>query len=370
MKLLAWGTFDLGKPRLRLLLEGLRENGIGVDACNVDIWAGIEDKSQVKGAARMLRIAWQAARAYPRLLLGFLRNDDVDAVLLGYPGLLDILILWPFARARRKPLVLDAFISVYNTVVEDRQLLSRVNPLRGILFVVEWLALRAATIIVTDTRAHAEYFSIRYGVPAKKFTVVEVGAESVFSLRNTPRSPSAGAPRVLFYGQFIPLHGIETIVRAAARADGIVFRIVGVGQEHARMRKLATELNCKTIEWIDWIDYEHLPDEIHGADICLGIFGETDKAARVIPNKVFQVVACGRPLVTADTPPVRDFLGDAPNVRLVPPGDDVGLLDAIEDLLRDDTDTASDTARTELARRTRPAVTARGLAERLVTIGR
>lgn len=136
------------------------------------------------------------------------------------------------------------------------------------------------------------------------------------------------------------------------------------------MRKLATELNCKTIEWIDWIDYEHLPDEIHGADICLGIFGETDKAARVIPNKVFQVVACGRPLVTADTPPVRDFLGDAPNVRLVPPGDDVGLLDAIEDLLRDDTDTASDTARTELARRTRPAVTARGLAERLVTIGR
>ncbi len=370
MKLLAWGTFDLGKPRLRLLLEGLRENGIEVDTCNVAVWSGIEDKSQVTGASRVLRIFWQVITAYPRLLFRFLRKDDFDAVLLGYPGLLDILVLWSFARIRRKPLILDAFISVYNTVVEDREMLSRINPLRGILFAIEWLALRAADIVVTDTRAHAEYFSDRYSVAPEKFIVAEVGAEAGFSTR-APREPRKGAaPVVLFYGQFIPLHGIDTIVRAAARAEGLVFRIIGVGQEHARMRKLAVDLGCETIQWVDWVDYEQLPDEIHAADVCLGIFGLTEKAARVIPNKVFQIVACGRPLVTADTPPVREFLAEAPHVRLVPAGDEAALVNAVTELLGSEASDPAAEIVNALAARTRPEYTARELAERLELIAR
>ena len=53
----------------------------------------------------------------------------------------------------------------------------------------------------------------------------------------------------------------------------------------------------------------------------------------MIPNKVFQCLSVGRPVVTAATPAVRDALGDA--VVTVPPGDDAALAVAVSELHRD-----------------------------------
>jgi glycosyltransferase involved in cell wall biosynthesis len=49
----------------------------------------------------------------------------------------------------------------------------------------------------------------------------------------------------------------------------------------------------------------------------------------VIPNKVFQALACGTPVVTADTPATRELLRDGESALLVPPGDPAALVDAI-----------------------------------------
>ena len=60
-----------------------------------------------------------------------------------------------------------------------------------------------------------------------------------------------------------------------------------------------------------WIAYEQLPAELQRAGCALGVFGTSGKAARVIPNKAFQALACGTPLVTADTPAARELLATA-----------------------------------------------------------
>jgi glycosyltransferase involved in cell wall biosynthesis len=67
--------------------------------------------------------------------------------------------------------------------------------------------------------------------------------------------------------------------------------------------------------------------------LCLGIFGTTAKAARVVPHKVFQCLAVGRAVLTADTPAIRSaFDGE---VATVPAGDAPALAIAIRELLAD-----------------------------------
>jgi glycosyltransferase involved in cell wall biosynthesis len=56
----------------------------------------------------------------------------------------------------------------------------------------------------------------------------------------------------------------------------------------------------------------------------------------VIPNKAFQALACGAPLVTADTPAARELLTDGQDALLVPPGDPTALANALRRLESDD----------------------------------
>src|SRR5205807_6288067 len=89
------------------------------------------------------------------------------------------------------------------------------------------------------------------------------------------------------------------------------------------------------VKRVAWVDYERLPDELHRAGCALGIFGTTAKAARVIPNKAFQALACGTPLVTADTPAARELLVDGESALLVPAGNPEALAAALRRLAAD-----------------------------------
>ena len=335
MRLVMWGTYDLSKPRTRILLKGLRRNGIQVDECHADVWRDIEDKSQIKGFAGRAATVLRWISSYPSLVIRYLLMPRHDAVFIGYLGLVDILVIWPLARLRGVPIVWDVFIPVYNMVVEDRRLVQPGRFLARILYVIEKFGASVADLVILDTKAHCSYFARFYGLPERKPLRVLVGAEDdVFRRceRRNWRNTNPDTVTVLFYGQFIPLHGVDTIIgaaRLAARED-IDWVIVGSGQEAPQMRERLRDEPLPRLKWIPWAPYAELMQWIGRADICLGIFGATDKAARVIPNKVFQIIAAGAPLITRDSPAIRELLSDnMPGVYLVPPADPEAIVDAI-----------------------------------------
>jgi len=108
-----------------------------------------------------------------------------------------------------------------------------------------------------------------------------------------------------FHGKFIPLQGVQYIIKAAhllADNEDIFFSIIGNGQTFKEATALAKKLNLKNIHFHGKLALEELPSHLRQFDVCLGIFGNTPKTQRVIPNKVYESIAMARPIISAKTP--------------------------------------------------------------------
>jgi glycosyltransferase involved in cell wall biosynthesis len=222
----------------------------------------------------------------------------------------------------------NPLVSLYETLVEDRGRFAAGSPAAGVLRRVDRLALRRADLVVADTEQNAHYLAELGGLPPERLAVCFVGAED--RLFRPGWQPSEDF-HALFVGKLIPLHGLETILEAARLAPELPFRIVGGGQLEGLLASAPPN-----VERLAWIEYEQLPGAIRGAGCVLGIFGTSAKAARVIPNKAFHALACGAPLVTADTPAARELLRDGESALLVAPGDAGALATAIRRLAADE----------------------------------
>jgi glycosyltransferase involved in cell wall biosynthesis len=246
-------------------------------------------------------------------------------VLVGYPGHFDL----PAAKraARGRPIVFNPLVSLADTFVADRGRFQPGSLPARALAADDRHALRAADLVVADTRVHAHRLAELAGIPAADVEVCFVGAEErLFRPGWSPSEPFT----CLFIGKLIPLHGLETILAAARAAPDLPLRLVGSGQlEHLLAER------PPNVDWVRWVEYEQLPDELHRAGCALGIFGTSAKAGRVIPNKAFQALACGTPLVTADTPAARELLVHEESALLVPPGDPEALAQALQRLAAD-----------------------------------
>src|SRR5207302_9708996 len=109
----------------------------------------------------------------------------------------------------------------------------------------------------------------------------------------------------VFFGSFTPLQGAPVIgeaLRLLAADDRFAFTIVGRGQDYEETRAAA---GVAKVDWIDWVEPEQLPYLVACHDVCLGIFGTSPKALRVVPSQVFIAAAPGTELVPHGTPPLR-----------------------------------------------------------------
>jgi glycosyltransferase involved in cell wall biosynthesis len=297
------------------VISCLRRAGVEVVEHHVPVW---EERPGYWRAG--LGAAARLAAAEARLLTR--RLPAADAVIVGYPGHLDV----PIARlrARGRPVVFNPLVSLRDTLVSDRRRFEPGSPAARALARVDRAAFSAADLVVADTDADRRFFARLTRTPVK---VCFVGAEErLFA----PEPPTAKELDVLFVGRLIPLQGVDVVLGAARRLPELRFRLVGSGQLEPLLR-----YPPDNVEHRPWVPYEELPGELRRVRCALGIFGTSAKAARVIPNKAFQALACAAPLVTADTPAARELLVDGESALLVPPGDPDALAAAIRRLIGD-----------------------------------
>jgi glycosyltransferase involved in cell wall biosynthesis len=188
--------------------------------------------------------------------------------------------------------------------------------------------MRAADLVVAETEAHALFFAELAGLPRERFAVCFLGAsESLFTPGWSPEEPFS----CLYHGKLIPHHGVDTILEAARLAPDVRFRIVGAGQLDSLL-DIGVPPN---VERVGWVDRELIAAELRRAGCALGIFGTNERVQRVITNKAFEALACGTPLITADTPAARELLIDGESALLIPAGDPAALAGAVQRIASD-----------------------------------
>ena len=242
MRVCYFGTYDRDYPRNRILIDGLRSNGVEVIECHKALWAGTSDKvARASGGWRSPRFLAQFAGTYAALIrqLWALRGQ-FDVLVLGYAGLLDVYPARLLASVLRVPLVWDAYMSVH--LISSERKIGRLSPMTlSLIKRAEKLSCQLADGLVIETKASAEYFEQTYGIAASRFCAIPTGADDrIFFPRPGPRADNRF--RVLYYGSYIPQHGVQTIVEAANllrdHAD-IMFEFIGKGPDRQAAIDLA-----------------------------------------------------------------------------------------------------------------------------------
>jgi glycosyltransferase involved in cell wall biosynthesis len=312
-KVCFFGIYDPEYARNRVLMSGFRKNGYEVVECQAD-------PRKFFG----LKKYFELYRQYKKI-----RNNKFEFIIVAFPGQS---VVWLARLLFGNRIIFDAFLSLYSSNVFDRKLYSA-KSFNGIKdYLMDVFGSKLATKVLLNTDESIQYFVDTFKIPKNKFIMVSVGTddELLFPDENTPKTYEGFM--VHFHGSFIPIQGVEYIIRAAKileKDKSIHFRIIGTGQDYDRVMSIVKELNITNVEFIDRVPYADLHKWISNADISLGLLGDIDRIDQEIPNKVFESMACKRAFITADTTVARRMFVNGENAMLCKRGDENDLAEKI-----------------------------------------
>jgi lipopolysaccharide/colanic/teichoic acid biosynthesis glycosyltransferase/glycosyltransferase involved in cell wall biosynthesis len=274
-----------------------------------------------------IRAAWRAGR--------------VDLVMGTSPPIFQALSAWLVARLRRRPWLLE-IRDLWPEFAIDLGVLRNPALIRLSRRLERFLYARAAHLLV-NSPAYRDYL-IGRGVPPDKITLIANGVDA------SRFDPEARAARlreahgladkfvVTYAGALGLANDIDTILRAAARLDGtapVHFLLVGDGKERARLESSARRLNVTNVTFVGARPTSEMPEWLAASDACVATLKDIPMFRTTYPNKVFDYMAAGRPVVLAIDGCIRRVVEAAGGGVFVPPGDDRALAEAVL-ALRDD----------------------------------
>ena len=140
---------------------------------------------------------------------------------------------------------------------------------------------------------------------------------------------------VLYAGAHGLSNDLDVVLDAAALLkDNPAIRIVflGDGKEKPRLQIRATEMGLTNVLFLPPVPKSAMAEALAASDACLAILKPIELYKTTYPNKVFDYMAAGRPVILAIDGVVRQVIEEAQAGISVTPGDPVSMAKAITDL--------------------------------------
>ncbi len=305
-----FGTYNRGHSANRILANAIGDAGFELTEVHEPLWETTRDKGgSYFGMLSLLRLAGAWLVAAIRLRRKLRDAPRPRVVCVGFNGQLDILLLRLLLGRHRPRVVFAPLVTITETLVVDRRRYGRFSPAGRLMALIDRLSLRAADAVVVDSEAHRRWISRELGVELSRLVVCHLGVDNeAFAEAVEVDERERETVEVLWFGQYLPLHGLDVIVDAIARLaprKDLRFVLIGTGELRPDVERQLRAARAD-VECVAWVDYAQLSARIARADIVLGIFGRSDKARMVIPNKVYEAARVGRAVITGDTEALRE----------------------------------------------------------------
>jgi len=196
---------------------------------------------------------------------------------------------------------------------------------------------RAARVIAVSSGIRDGLVSM-YGLPRDRVAVVPNGA-NISRFHPKDRNSSRIAVRldrndfiICFVCSLVAWQGIPTLIAAAerlrTRIPHLRIVMVGGGPDTDALKAQVWQSSVRDIcIFAGEVPYEDVPTIIAASDVCVAPFARTRKAS---PIKVFEYLACGKPVVSSDIDDIGDFLKRSRAGVVIEPGNAEALANGIE----------------------------------------
>ena len=211
-----------------------------------------------------------------------------------------------------------------------------------LLSALERFAYRNCDHIVPVTEAFRRYI-VAKGIAPEKVSVVRNGVDlSLFSGAADPQELRAclgleGKFVVSYVGTHGMAHGLETVLNAAAQLRShanIAFVLVGDGAERQRLLGLREQLGLTNVTMLEQQPKERMPQIWAVSDASLVLLRKLPLFETVIPSKIFESMAMGRPIILGVEGEAREIVEEGQAGLGIEPENSASLCAAILKLAR------------------------------------
>jgi glycosyltransferase involved in cell wall biosynthesis len=276
-----------------------------------------------------------AFMSYVRNALRVQRKGNFDLVI-ATSGRLMTAILAAWIASRKKTLlyldIRDIFVDTISDIFPKRITLVA-KPVFS--FLEKW-AIRRAFRINLVSRGFENYFSKRY--PDKKFVYFTNGIDAEFLSSNqipknieSPKKPF----KVLYAGNVGEGQGLHLILPflALRLKDEVNFKIIGGGGLMNLLKEKCAALSLTNVEILPPVSRKDLLCEYEKADVLFLHLNDFDAFKKVLPSKIFEYAALGKPIWAGVNGYAQDFLcTEVENSSVFRPCDVEGAITALSHL--------------------------------------
>lgn len=234
---------------------------------------------------------------------------DVLFVPYGFFSVYSLILAKIVGLVRRKTVIFDAFISLHEVYVQEREMVSLGGLRAKLYWWLDWLSIRLADRVTCDTFQNIDYFVRQYRGNKDKFCRIIVGTDRrLFRPISVTKTANL---RIGWWGSFLKLHGLEYIIEAASllKCLPVQFKLYGKGLEHRRIRTMAKQRKLTKVKFYPNAKIYRQPLKyLNEMDLVLGgPFGKSPRVERVVPIKVIESLAAGKPTIVGNTGANREF---------------------------------------------------------------